>query len=63
MTRKFVASKKFARVIGADFSPSMLEESRRRFEEEDIRVPELIRCDASRLPFATGSIDAIHAGK
>jgi ubiquinone/menaquinone biosynthesis C-methylase UbiE len=40
----------------------MLEETRRRCVEEDITPPELIRCDVSRLPFASGSLDAVHAG-
>jgi SAM-dependent methyltransferase len=62
MTRKFMTSNRYARVIGADLSPTMLEESRRRFEEEGLPVPELVRCDSARLPFATGSIDCLHAG-
>jgi uncharacterized surface protein with fasciclin (FAS1) repeats len=62
MTRRFVSSKNYARVIAGDLSPNMLEETRRRCLEEGLPVPELVRCDSSRLPFATGSLDAVHAG-
>jgi SAM-dependent methyltransferase len=52
----------YGRVIGADLSPTMLEETRRRCREEGIEVPELVRCDSARLPFESNSIDAVHAG-
>lgn len=52
----------FERVIAADYSESMLLETDRRFRLEGIDTPELIRCDAARLPFQTGSLDAVHAG-
>ena len=62
MARRLVRSKKWDRVIAADFSESMLRETRRRFVEEKLPVPELVRADASRLPFQTDSVDGIHAG-
>eukprot|EP00596_Hydrurales_sp_CCMP1899_P004344 CAMPEP_0119051336 /NCGR_PEP_ID=MMETSP1177-20130426/72987_1 /TAXON_ID=2985 /ORGANISM="Ochromonas sp, Strain CCMP1899" /LENGTH=236 /DNA_ID=CAMNT_0007030505 /DNA_START=452 /DNA_END=1162 /DNA_ORIENTATION=+ len=62
MTRKFVGSNNYKRVIAGDLSPTMLQETRRRCVNEGITVPEMIRCDSSRLPFATNSLDAIHAG-
>ena len=52
----------YARVIAGDLSPTMLEETRRRCVAEGISPPELVRCDSSRLPFASNSLDAIHAG-
>ena len=48
--------------MAGDLSPTMLEETRRRCVEENIPVPELIRCDSAKLPFATNSISAIHSG-
>jgi SAM-dependent methyltransferase len=62
MARRLVRSKKWDRVIPADFSESMLRETRRRFVEEKLTVPELVRADASRLPFQSDSVDGIHAG-
>lgn len=62
MARRLVRSNKWDRVIAADFSESMLRETRRRFVEEKLAVPELVRVDASRLPFQTDSVDGIHAG-
>ncbi|EWM24600.1 phosphatidylethanolamine n [Nannochloropsis gaditana] len=60
--RRLCRSRKWKRVIAADFSESMLRETRRRFLEEKLPVPELVRADASRQPFQTSSVDAIHAG-
>ncbi len=62
MARRLVSSGKWGRVIAADFSESMLRETRRRFLEQKLTPPELVRADASRLPFQTASLDAIHAG-
>ncbi|CAN0152815.1 unnamed protein product [Pylaiella littoralis] len=62
MMRKLVASGRYSRVIGGDLSPTMLAETARRFKEEDLGVPELIRCDVSRLPLKTESLDGVHAG-
>jgi ubiquinone/menaquinone biosynthesis C-methylase UbiE len=62
MTRNFIKSKSFKRVLGVDLSPSMLKETFRRSINEKIEIPELIRADSSKLPFKSNSIDAIHAG-
>lgn len=62
MSRKFMKSKEFGRVIAADLSPTMLLETKRRCVDEGISSPELVRLDSARLPFATGSIDCIHSG-
>lgn len=35
---------RYSRVIGGDLSPTMLAETARRFKQEDLGVPELIRC-------------------
>ena len=48
-----------SRVVAADFSESMLVETRRRARGANL---ELVRCDVARLPFRTGSVDAAHAG-
>lgn len=62
MTRNLIKSKEFSRVIAADLSPTMLAETKRRIKEENLRLPELVRCDSARLPFKSNSLDAIHAG-
>ena len=49
-------------MIGADLSPSMLTETRRRILRSGLPVPELVRCDCAKLPFRSASIDAVHAG-
>lgn len=62
MTRRLVASKRYARVLAGDYSEAMLVETARRFREEGVRPPELVRCDVGALPFQTASIAAAHAG-
>lgn len=62
MTRRLVRNGGWARVIAADYSESMLRETKGRFLRERIAVPTLVRADAARLPFRTGSLDAVHAG-
>lgn len=62
MSRKFVGSDKFQRIISADLSPTMLRETKFRFKQEALPLPTLVRCDSASLPFKSNSIDAIHAG-
>lgn len=62
MTRRLVQSGGFRRVIGADYSEWMLQETRLRFVSSGIDVPELVRADAARMPFLSDSLDAMHAG-
>lgn len=62
MTRRLVQKGGWARVIAADYSESMLRETKGRFLRERIAVPTLVRADVARLPFRTGSLDAVHAG-
>ena len=66
MTRKLFQSSNFDRVIGADLSPTMLAETKRRLLEEGNSnnniLPELVRCDSARLPFKSNSLDAVHSG-
>ncbi|DBA74996.1 TPA: hypothetical protein ACH3X1_010339 [Trebouxia sp. C0004] len=64
-TRRFVASNHFSGVIGADYSESMLQQTKQLFNQDqllDNRKLALVRADVARLPFATGSLAAIHAG-
>ncbi|CAG9466948.1 unnamed protein product [Pedinophyceae sp. YPF-701] len=66
-TREFLRSGQFGEVIASDFSESMLRQTR-QFLEEDPKLKgvaknvRLIRADVARLPFATGSLDGVHAG-
>jgi len=57
-TRRFEASRRFGRVLGLDYSVSMLEEARQSLPA----TVELVRADAARLPLCTASVDAVHAG-
>jgi ubiquinone/menaquinone biosynthesis C-methylase UbiE len=76
-SRRFLSSGKFAGVIAADFSESMLEEAYRNFTtvttttttrrsgldgDLDQNSYLLLRADVARLPFTTGSVAGIHAG-
>jgi len=60
MTRRLFNSKQYNRVIGCDYSNSMLTEARRRFGNNNSL--ELIQCDVGKIPMQDGSIDALHAG-
>lgn len=62
MARRLVQSGKWARVIAADFSESMLRETKGRFKQQGLPVPTLVRADAARLPFQSASLAAVHAG-
>ena len=68
-TRRFTKSGKYDRVIGCDYSDSMLTEARRRIGADPSLSPsrrktqlDLVRCDVGRIPMKTESIDAFHAG-
>ncbi|XP_052203702.1 uncharacterized methyltransferase At1g78140, chloroplastic [Diospyros lotus] len=63
-TRLFAKSGLFSLVVGLDFSESMLQQCYEFIKQEDIPRENLIlvRADISRLPFASGSVDAVHAG-
>ena len=64
--RRFAKSGKFSGVVAADFSETMLQQARSYFREDGTlggSTPiALLRADVARLPFATGSLAAIHAG-
>ncbi|KAF3331179.1 methyltransferase [Carex littledalei] len=63
-SRLFVKSGMFSQVIALDFSENMLRQCSEFVEKENIPNENfvLVRADISRLPFPSGSIDAIHAG-
>ena len=75
-TRRFTKSNEYSRVIGCDYSDSMLTEARRRVRSDPelkdvINNPtskssstrlDLVRCDVAKIPLASDSIDALHAG-
>jgi ubiquinone/menaquinone biosynthesis C-methylase UbiE len=64
-TRRFAACGKFDGVIAADFSESMLDQTDALIRGDgaiDAGQVLLLRADIGRLPFATASVDAIHAG-
>jgi ubiquinone/menaquinone biosynthesis C-methylase UbiE len=65
-TRRFAASGAYGHVIGADFSESMLREAKALMQQQPSGAAAspitLVRADVGRLPFATASIDGIHAG-
>eukprot|EP00567_Pseudictyota_dubia_P007923 CAMPEP_0197456072 /NCGR_PEP_ID=MMETSP1175-20131217/42430_1 /TAXON_ID=1003142 /ORGANISM="Triceratium dubium, Strain CCMP147" /LENGTH=419 /DNA_ID=CAMNT_0042990089 /DNA_START=24 /DNA_END=1283 /DNA_ORIENTATION=+ len=69
-TRRLAKSCEYDRVIGCDFSESMLLEARRRIRADpELRNQglsssrlDLVRCDVGRIPMQTESVDALHAG-
>ncbi|XP_022730142.1 uncharacterized methyltransferase At2g41040, chloroplastic isoform X2 [Durio zibethinus] len=64
-SRKFAKSGTYSGVIALDFSENMLRQCN-DFIKQDASVLAsniaLVRADVSRLPFSSGSIDAVHAG-
>ncbi|XP_044432418.1 uncharacterized methyltransferase At2g41040, chloroplastic-like [Triticum aestivum] len=64
-SRKFVSSGAYSSVIASDFSENILRQCYDYIKQEETPMNTnlaLVRADISRLPFASGSIDAIHAG-
>ncbi|KAI3460025.1 hypothetical protein Pfo_016688 [Paulownia fortunei] len=64
-SRLFAKSGLFSLVVALDFSETMLQQCHDFIKQED-NFPEdnliLVRADISRLPFASSSVDAVHAG-
>eukprot|EP00793_Prasinoderma_coloniale_P003578 PRCOL_00002952-RA len=67
-TRRFAGSGEWGRVVAVDYSEAMLAQAAQFLSEEQAKggasmcPVSLVRADAARLPFATASVDAIHAG-
>ncbi|XP_022937076.1 uncharacterized methyltransferase At1g78140, chloroplastic [Cucurbita moschata] len=64
-SRIFAKSGLFSSVVALDYSENMLKECYAFIKEEENFPKEslvLIRADIARLPFASSSIDAVHAG-
>lgn len=68
-TRRFAKSGKYDRVLGCDYSDSMLLEARRRIRGDPSLSPgrrktrlDLVRLDVGRIPMQTSSVDVLHAG-
>lgn len=68
-TRRFAKSGKYDRVLGCDYSESMLLEARRRImadpslsgNKRKCRL-DLVKLDVGRIPMRENSVDALHAG-
>ncbi|KAF5945898.1 hypothetical protein HYC85_016126 [Camellia sinensis] len=64
-SRKFAKSGTYSKVVALDFSENMLRQCYDFIENDDSILTinlALVRADVSRLPFTSGSIDAVHAG-
>jgi len=65
-TRAFLKSERFEQVVASDFSESMLRQTRQFLTDDPdltrYRDLLLVRADVARLPFATASLDGVHAG-
>jgi len=61
-TRKLASSNLFGMTYAVDFSESMLEGVYENNVRDGIQGVVSVRGDAARLPFATGSVAAVHAG-
>ena len=68
-TRRLAQSGNYDRVIGCDYSESMLNEARSRINRMDMNSEsqsstklELVRLDVAQIPMQDESIDALHAG-
>ncbi|KAL1563457.1 hypothetical protein AAHA92_05920 [Salvia divinorum] len=64
-SRKFAKSGAYSRVVALDFSENMLRQCFDFIKSDDTILSSdiaLVRADVSRLPFSSGSVDAVHAG-
>jgi ubiquinone/menaquinone biosynthesis C-methylase UbiE len=69
-TRRFAKSGKYDRVLGCDYSASMLDEARRRIQADrelsggsKLKTKlDLVRLDVGQIPMKNASVDALHAG-
>ncbi|XP_040997576.1 uncharacterized methyltransferase At2g41040, chloroplastic isoform X1 [Juglans microcarpa x Juglans regia] len=64
-SRKFAKSGSYSGVIALDFSENMLRQCYDFIKSDGTLLTTnlaLVRADVSRLPFSTGSVDAVHAG-
>ncbi|KAJ1382367.1 S-adenosyl-L-methionine-dependent methyltransferase [Sesbania bispinosa] len=64
-SRKFAKSGTYYGVIALDFSENMLRQCYDFIKKDDTLSATnlaLVRADVSRLPFSSGSVDAVHAG-
>ncbi|XP_031096530.1 uncharacterized methyltransferase At2g41040, chloroplastic isoform X1 [Ipomoea triloba] len=64
-SRKFAKSGDYSRVIALDFSENMLRQCYDFIKNDESILNSnlaLVRADVSRLPFSSGSVDAVHAG-
>ena len=67
-TRRFAAEDTYDRVLGCDYSESMLTEARRRIKLEPklARLKntklDLVRLDVGQIPMQNESVDSLHAG-
>ena len=59
-TRRFC--REFPAVAALDYSEAMLEQTADYLGEEGVEPPVLVRGDAGRLPFPSGSLAVVHAG-
>ncbi|CAJ1964237.1 unnamed protein product [Cylindrotheca closterium] len=67
-TRRFASTDRYGRVLGCDYSESMLTEARRRIKEQRSLAKlkttklDLVRLDVGQIPMRNESIDCLHAG-
>nr|XP_043627933.1 uncharacterized methyltransferase At2g41040, chloroplastic isoform X1 [Erigeron canadensis] len=64
-SRKFAKSGTYSKVVALDFSENMLRQTYDFIKADDAILGSnlaLVRADVSRLPFSSGSVDAVHAG-
>jgi ubiquinone/menaquinone biosynthesis C-methylase UbiE len=71
-TRRFASSGRFNRVLGCDYSESMLTEARRRISsdrtlsqtilQENETQLELVQLDVAKIPMQNASVECLHAG-
>ncbi|KAK1550557.1 hypothetical protein Q3G72_020976 [Acer saccharum] len=64
-SRKFAKSGTYSGVVALDFSENMLRQCYDFIKQDETILTTnlaLVRADVSRLPFSSGSVDAVHAG-